>query len=96
MHHHYTIAMALVDIYLVCFKILLFQPIVGAKSYTQTFIFRFCIFVWFLINLLTIYTLVFLYRGTLWLNHRMMAHPQCNVHRVGECGSCASSIFVGS
>ena len=42
------------------------------------------------------YNVVCLYRGALWFDHWMMAHPQCDVCRVGEWGSCASSIFVGS
>ena len=42
------------------------------------------------------YNLVCLYHGTLWFDHQMTAHPQCDVHRVGEWGSCVSSIFVGS
>ena len=42
------------------------------------------------------YNVVCLYHGALWFDHRMTAHPQWDVRRVGEWGSCASSIFVGS
>ena len=50
----------------------------------------------FKLMFLHLYNVVCLYCGTLWFDHRMTAHPKCNVRRVGEWGSCASSIFVGS
>ena len=79
------------------FRLLLFQPFIGAKSCTQTFVFG-SLYFYTVLNkhLYNLYNVVCFYRGALWLNHWMMAHPQCNVHRVGEWGSCASSIFVGS
>ena len=45
---------------------------------------------------LHLYNVICLYHGALWFDHQMMAHPQCDVGRVAEWGSCASSIIVGS
>ena len=76
---------------------LLFQPVIGAKTYTQTFVFRslyFCM----VINkrFYNLYIVVWYYHGAFWLNHRMMAILSMMCVGMGEWGSCASSIFVGS
>ena len=95
--HYNTIVTALVNIHLVSFQVLLFQPFIGAKSCTQTFVFRFLYFCMVLNKCLyNLFNVVCFCHGALWLNHWMMAHPQSDVHRVGEWGSYASSIFVGS
>ena len=57
----------------------------------------FCIFVGLLNKHFYICTMSFVCNcGALWFDHQMTAHPQCDVCRVGEWGSCALSIFVGS
>ena len=98
MYHCYTIAHG-VGGGLLCFsfRLLLFQPFIGAKSCTQTFVFR-SLYFYMVLNqrLYNLYNVVCFYHGTLWLNHWMTAHPQCDVCRVGEWGSCVLSIFVGS
>ena len=76
---------------------LLFQPVVGAKTYTQTFVFRILYFCTVLNkHFYNLYIVVWFHHGALWLNHWMTVHPQCDVHRVGEWGPCVSSIFVSS